>query len=332
MADLKFIQCENPKDLAQIKSGELTDYMFMMYRKGEDGWYKNAILPHFSQTGCFRFGGAFAGVRVMQSVRISLDKNGKAVLWKADEAIEKINDLGRSFGFAQVDSVNACYGIHELIKKERRFITEDSDLVAHIELFSTDTLPLFPVGEAMLTVSLEYREREEFKSRRAVTDICPVTELVPGTVRFENAAFTGRAAASAMGYDDVLWLDPVYRKYILGLGDKTVFLRIDDAVVTPPVKCGYMAEAVKSLISAWGIPIEERGISADELWELYESGAVSEIFAVSDNDRLCSVTEIDLGDKMLNLKSGKLARKLFDTVINIERGVHISTAIITERI
>ncbi|MBQ8606301.1 MAG: hypothetical protein IJ408_06140 [Clostridia bacterium] len=318
MADLKFKECENRRSIDEISSGEFTDYMFMMYRKGEDGWYKNTIQPHCE----FRYGpsvsAALCGACIRKSIRITQDKDGKAAFFSADKVISELNECGRSLGLAEVDGVYASYALRELVKLERQFLSENSFLVAHLSLFSNDKKVTYPAGTCTFTVMLEYREVSD-ATVSAMTLPLECTALLP-----ESAHFRARAAAEMTGYDDVLWLDPVYKKYVQGLGLMSVFFRLENEIITPCGGKDMMTRTACSLMKTWGLTVTERKISTDELMQLYSKGEVLEVFCVSDTEAVRSCTVLDIQDTVMEFGTGKLTKKLISSIANIEKGLLVS--------
>ena len=321
MADLKFIECHNRKGANDIEDRDLTDYMFMMYRRGEDGWYKNSIFPVSDFKTMPLTNGAVSGVFVHECIRVTLDKNGKIAFVKTDEVIKSLCDKAKSLGFAEVDSVYAKYAFSELLKTERQFLQEGSYFIAHFNLFSLDKGSEFPVKESMFTINLEYRKENPLENVTLCTAQSPVKKLCIGTVMTENAKYVTKAAANAMGYDLALLTDCVYDKYILGASGMNVFFRTEKEIFAPGECDGFVSTLVKELMTDWGLLVSSKKFSTDELWQLYKKGEITEAFCVCEKELVIPVTEIETGDGILEFQKGKLARKLYDSILNIERGI-----------
>lgn len=320
MADLKFIECTNRRTVQDIQSGELTDYMFMMYRKGEDGWYKNTLMP----TSDFKLkpsvSAALCGLCETETVRVTLDGNGKASFISAEQVIASLNEKAKALGFEAADPVYAVYAMKELIKLESVFLSENSFLVAHLSLYSVDAVAKFPSIQTVFTITLEYREKRA-DTITAITDVMPCNHTVGKTPLLYAAAYRANAAAQMTGYDAALMLDAVYKKYIISLGISNVFVRFEDEVITPEFSTDFMSDTVEKLIKSWGITLTRRKLSSDEFCAEYKKGKIIEVFAVSVCDGVLSVTTIDMGEEIFEFEKGKLARKLSDSISNIESGI-----------
>ena len=84
------------------------------------------------------------------------------------------------------------------------------------------------------------------------------------------------------GYSQVLWLDGVERKYIEEVGAMNIFFKIRGTVLTPmlngSILPGITRNSVIALCKEWGLPVEERRISVEELYEASKNGDMEEVF------------------------------------------------------
>jgi branched-chain amino acid aminotransferase len=82
--------------------------------------------------------------------------------------------------------------------------------------------------------------------------------------------------AQARGFHNVLWLDGVERRYVEEAGLMNVVFVIDGTIVTPPlggtILPGITRDSVLTLAREAGIPVEERRIAIDEVFDAYDAG------------------------------------------------------------
>ena len=127
----------------------------------------------------------------------------------------------------------------------------------------------------------------------------------------------------------MLWLDGVERKYIEEVGAMNVLFKIDGKVVTPPspARCcpASPAKGCLELLRDWGVSVEERLISAQELFDAAESGKLegeawgSGTAAVVSPHRGAGHGE----DKVVTVNGGQIGRltqRLYDTLTGIQWG------------
>jgi branched-chain amino acid aminotransferase len=133
--------------------------------------------------------------------------------------------------------------------------------------------------------------------------------------------------AEQNGYAQVLWLDGVERKYIEEVGSMNVLFKIDGKVVTPKltgsVLPGITRRSCLELLRAWGVPVEERLISAQELFDAADSGKLEEAWGSGTAAVISPVGEMGWEDRHVVIHGGKigeLTARLYDTLTGIQWG------------
>lgn len=147
---------------------------------------------------------------------------------------------------------------------------------------------------------------------------------VPGNY---GATMKPNYEAMKAGYAQVLWLDAFEHKYVEEVGTSNIFFLIGDTLVTPPLEGtilpGVTRDSVIYLAKSWGINVEERRISIDEVFEASESGELIEIFGTGTAAVISPVGQIHHQGKTLDLvqdKMGAVSQKLYDTITGIHHG------------
>ena len=133
--------------------------------------------------------------------------------------------------------------------------------------------------------------------------------------------------AEEKGYSQVLWLDGVERKYIEEVGAMNVLFKIDGKVVTPAltgsVLPGITRKSCLELLRDWGVSVEERLISAQELFDAAESGKLEEAWGSGTAAVVSPIGELAMGDKVVTVTGGQIGRltqRLYDTLTGIQWG------------
>lgn len=82
--------------------------------------------------------------------------------------------------------------------------------------------------------------------------------------------------AQARGFHNVLWLDAIERRWVEEAGLMNVVFVIDGTVVTPPLSGtilpGITRDTVLTMLREMGVPVEERRIAIDEVFEAHAAG------------------------------------------------------------
>src|SRR5699024_6099907 len=129
------------------------------------------------------------------------------------------------------------------------------------------------------------------------------------------------------GFSQVLWLDGIERKYIEEAGAMNVFFKIDGEVVTPALSGsilhGVTRNSVIKLLKHWGVPVTERRIAIDELYDLNKEGKVEEIFSTGTAAVISPIEQLTWKGKDMivnNYEIGDLTQKIYNTLTGIQYG------------
>lgn len=118
-----------------------------------------------------------------------------------------------------------------------------------------------------------------------------------------------------------IMLDGVEKKYIEEVGSMNIFFKINGTIVTPVLNGSILPGVTRNscieLCKSWGYPVEERKISADELFEAAQSGALEEVWGTGTAAVVSPVGNLRKGDVVVQIQDGgigEISQKLYDTV------------------
>jgi branched-chain amino acid aminotransferase len=133
--------------------------------------------------------------------------------------------------------------------------------------------------------------------------------------------------AKKKGFTQVLWLDGVENRYIEEVGTMNILFVIDNKLITPALEGtilpGVTRDSVITLAKDWGIPVEERPISIDEVIAASKKGTLQEVFGSGTAAVISPVGEIRHLDETIIVNSrkiGKLSQKFYDEITGIQYG------------
>jgi branched-chain amino acid aminotransferase len=125
----------------------------------------------------------------------------------------------------------------------------------------------------------------------------------------------------------VLWLDGVERKYLEEVGAMNVMFLINGTVVTPKltgsILPGITRKSCIELLREMGYTVEERLLSADELFDALQSGALQEAWGCGTAAVISPIGELRMNGVTRQVADGgigKLSQKLYDTLTAIQWG------------
>jgi len=141
------------------------------------------------------------------------------------------------------------------------------------------------------------------------------------------AGLKAQEGATVQGCTQVLWLDGVHRRYVEEVGSMNVFFRIGDKVVTPALTGGLLPgitrDSVIRLLKHWGLQVEERLISIDELVQAQQDGSLKEMFGTGTAAVISPVGSLYWQDEHLQIQdgtAGELSMRVYETITGIQSG------------
>ncbi|BDV41785.1 branched chain amino acid aminotransferase [Geotalea uraniireducens] len=133
--------------------------------------------------------------------------------------------------------------------------------------------------------------------------------------------------AKKKGYDQVLWLDGVHRRYIEEVGAMNMLFAYEDRIVTAPltgsILNGVTRDSTLKLAAKLGMKIEERLIDINELMADVRSGKVKEAFGSGTAAVITPVGVLCYKDEVVQVGDGGvglITQRLYDTLTGIQYG------------
>lgn len=149
-----------------------------------------------------------------------------------------------------------------------------------------------------------------------------------------NYAATLKPSFQAMeqGYAQVLWLDAKDRTFVEEVGTSNIFFVIDGRLVTPAltdsILRGVTRDSVLTLARQWGMEVQERAVSIDEVMEAGRTGQLTEVFASGTAAVISPVGLIHHNGATVELdmaRMGPVAQRFYDTITGLHHGTIADT-------
>ncbi|MBQ4085369.1 MAG: aminotransferase class IV, partial [Clostridia bacterium] len=141
------------------------------------------------------------------------------------------------------------------------------------------------------------------------------------------ASIKAGEVAKKKGYQQVLWLDGVERKYVDEVGAMNMMFVLDGKIVTPmlngTILAGITRDSILTLAHDMGYEVEERLVEIDEIFEGAKNGKLQEAFGTGTAAVVSPVGELCRGDEKIIINNGKIgpvAQKMYDTLTGIQFG------------
>ena len=315
-----------------------TDHMFIMDYDEQNGWHDARIVPFGPLTLSPAATVFHYGAEVFEGMKAYRRPDGGVQLFRPWDNVARLNRSCERLGLPQLNPDDGLQAIRELVKLDQDWVPYEPGTSLYIRpfLFGSDAkLGLHGVHSAMFVVIMSpvgSYFAEGLKPVKIMVETEDVRAVRGGTGEAKcggNYGAANRAGDRAIekGFSQVLWLDGVERKYVEEGGGMNVMFKINGTVVTPAltgsILRGVTRKSAIELLKSWGVPVEERLLSVDELFDAAASGALEEAWCIGTAAVISPIGELSWGDrdyKVNDNKIGALSQKLYDELTGIQWG------------
>ncbi|MBQ2302010.1 MAG: branched-chain amino acid aminotransferase [Oscillospiraceae bacterium] len=334
---------ENPKtrptDESKLGFGRsFSDHMFLMnYTEGK-GWHDGRIVPYAPlelDPSCMVLHYA---QEVFEGMKAYRWEDGSIHLFRPYENAKRMQNSNERLCMPAVPEDMFVEAIKELVSVDAEWVPHNPGTSLYIRpfIFATDAHlgvhasatylfciicspsgSYYPNGMSPVDIYVESRDVRAVRGGTGYTKCGG------------NYAASLRAGQEAekKGYVQVLWLDGVERKYVEEVGAMNVMFKVGGKVITPmlsgSILPGVTRKSCIDLIRSWGIEVEERLITAEELFEAAENGTLEEAWGCGTAAVISPIGSMGWEDKKITINEGKIgetAQKLYDTLYGIQSG------------
>ncbi|PKN11583.1 MAG: branched chain amino acid aminotransferase [Deltaproteobacteria bacterium HGW-Deltaproteobacteria-4] len=342
--NIHIVPLSSPKtkysDETKLGFGKLfTDRMFVMEYSAGQGWHSARIQPY----GPFALDPACAVLHYAQEIFEGLKAfrrpDGQISLFRPRDNVRRFNRSAERMSMPAVDEVFFLRAIKELVKLEEGWIpqSEGTSLYIRPTMIATDPYLGVRPSETYLCYVILSPVGAYYSGGLAPVKIWISDEYVRVAPGGTGEAKTGGNYASSLkasqeaalkGFDQVLWLDGVERKYVEEVGSSNICFLYDGKVVTSPLKGtildGITRRSVLALVKDFGLTVEERALSIDEILDGVSSGRLTEAFGTGTAAVVSPVGQFTYRDRTVTFGDGKsigaLTMKLYQTLTGIQNG------------
>jgi branched-chain amino acid aminotransferase len=343
MLNITVEKTKNPKKLpekgAALGFGKIfTDHMFMMnYTEGK-GWHDARIVPYQPlsldpSSMVFHY-----GQEMFEGMKAYKTDDGKTCLFRPDMNAKRTNGTNKRLCIPELPEEDFVDAVKAIVKVDEAWIPTDPGTSLYIRPFiiATDEFLGVAPSKTYLFIIILSPSGAYYASGLNPVGIWIEDEFVRAVRGGMGYTKTGGNYACSLaaqvkahdaGYSQVLWLDGVERKYVEEVGAMNIFFKIDGKIVTPmlsgSILPGVTRDSVIKLCKSWGMDVEERKISVDELIEAQNTGKLEEIFGTGTAAVISPVGKLRYKDDVMVIGDGGIgpvSQKIYDTVTGIQLG------------
>jgi len=323
----------------ELRFGQLfTDHMFIMEYTTGKGWHDGKIVPY----GPLQMEPAAAvfhyAQEMFEGLKAYKSKDGRVLLFRPDMNAKRTTNTNERMCIPHLDEELMVEAIKAVVDVDKDWIPEKKGTSLYIRPFIIADEPFLGVrpSDHYLFMIILSPVGPYYEGGLAPTKIYVEDDFVratPGGTGFAKiggnyaAGMKSQEKAHDLGYEQVLWLDGVERKYVEEIGTSNAFFKIGDEVITAPLSGtilpGITRDSVIQLLKQWGMKVSERRITIEEIFEAGKQGNLVEMFATGTAAVISPVGELSWKDEKVvinNGEIGELSQKLYDELYGLQIG------------
>jgi branched-chain amino acid aminotransferase len=300
-------------DLASVPfSSVFSDHMFTAeYHDGQ--WNDGEIQAYGPISVAPSISALHYGVSVFEGMKAHKSDEGRPLLFRARENSRRLARSAARLAMATVPESLFLDGLRELVRLDQAWIPDADAGALYIRpiLFSVDPSIRVKPAESCRFLILTFPFGAYFSAPVDVVVSERYVRAFPGGTGDTKPAGNYAAAlladqdAREMGFQAVLWLDAIERRYVEESGVMNVFFVFRDQILTPALSGtilpGITRDSVITLLRDMGLCVKEDRISIDDVFKSYRRGELLECFGTGTAATVSQVRRIRYKDQTLEL-------------------------------
>ena len=316
-----------------------TERMFVQHYDARRGWHRGAVVAY----GPLQIDPAaqllHCGQAIFEGMKALRRADGGVNLFRADAHAQRFNRSAQRLAMPTVDCGGHLRAIRELVAAERAWIPERLGASLYIR-------PVMFAAEA----SLQVRASQSYVHYIILSPISayfgssfkPISVFVSDEYFRAVRGGTGEAKtianyamslyatelARASGYDQVLWLDALERRYVEEAGAMSVAFVYGGKHIRTPALSGSILpsvtrDSILKLAPDLGFPVHEERIDITELLHDVQRGEVSEVFCIGTAAVVAPIGRIGFRGRDYTVSGARTAtvtRRLYEALTDIQYG------------
>jgi branched-chain amino acid aminotransferase len=325
-------------DLDDLGFGEVfSDHMFMLQYK-DNRWKSPFILPfgniEISPSLCT----LHYGQAVFEGLKAFYRKDGIISLFRPERYHARFNRSCKRLCIPPLDWESFIEATKQLITLDRGWVPRKRGYSLYIRpfVFATDSFLGVHVSDTYLFMIITSPVGAYYKEGMNPVRLITSGEYVRAVKGGVGAAKTPANYAASLlpaeeakerGFTQVLWLDGYENRWIEEVGTMNIFFVIGSELVTPPLEGsilgGITRETVIELARAWGMKVNERRISIEEVLAEAKKGGLTEVFGTGTAAVISPVGWVQHKEELAIINDGKtgpVSQRFYDEITAIQYG------------
>lgn len=290
-----------------------SDHMFMMeYAQGE--WKQARIVPFEPIPMHPAMSAIHYGQSIFEGLKAYRGKNGKITIFRPDMNAKRFAESANRMCMPTVPEDIFLEAIRQLVSLDQNWVIESPGYSLYIRpfLFATDEFVGIKPAETykfmIITspVGAYYSEPvrvkiEEYYTRAASGGV----GRAKAAGNYGSSLYPAKIAQN-QGFHQLIWTDAVEHKYIEESGTMNIVFQLNGKLVTPSedsdtILRGVTKRSIIEIAQIWGIEVEERKVSVEEIVTAARSGLLEDAFGAGTAATIAQIAKIGYRDEIFEL-------------------------------
>jgi len=329
-----------------------SDHMFIAdYYDGD--WHDCRIIPFQEYSIHPALSSLHYGQAIFEGMKAERDVDGNPIIFRPVKNLNRLNISADRMAMPELPEDLFMNAIDKLLSLDKNWIptAPNSSLYIRPHMFATEKYVGIKPAEHFRFVIFTCPVGAYYSRPVKVYIHDKYVRAFPGGTGYAKCAGNYGAVMmpvreiQKMGYDQILWLDGIYHRYLQEIGTMNIFVIIDGIIITPALDQGTILDGITrdsiiQIAQSEGYTIQERDISIEEVINASHEGTLEDMFGTGtaavlshigefhykgENFELPAIEEreisLKLQERLINIKSGK-AEDIFDWLHTVPVGVY----------
>jgi branched-chain amino acid aminotransferase len=291
-------------DFNNIPFGKIySDHMFTAdYKDGQ--WTDFRISPYENLSLAPASSVIHYGQSIFEGLKAYKDKNGRTVIFRPTANAKRLNLSAERMCIPEVPEELFMQALKELLKVDESWIPSRPGTALYVRPFVfalDDYIGIRPSDEyrfMIITcpVGAYYSEPVKVKVETKYTRAAAGgTGYAKAAGNYAGSLYPAKLAQQ-QGYHQLIWTDAKEHKYIEESGTMNIMFVIGDTLITPQtsdsILHGITRDSVLTVARDWGMKVEERKITVEEVINAAKDGSLKEAFGAGTAATIAQIAEI----------------------------------------
>jgi len=325
----------NAIDFDNLAFGKtFSDHMFVAdYKDGE--WQDLRITPFQDLTMSPANATLHYAQSIFEGLKAHKSDEGEILLFRPDANARRLIKSAERMCMPPVPEELFLEAVDALVDLDQKWVPNKPNTSLYIRPFQFADDPFIGVRPSesykfiVITgpVGGYYSEPVKVKIERNFTRAAKGGTGAAKTAGNYAASLYPAKKAQEQGYHQLVWTDGKNHEYIEESGTMNIMFVINDTLITPPtsdsILPGITRESALTLARDWGLNVEERPITVDEVISAIEKKQLTEAFGIGTAATVSHIKSIGYEDTdfvLPEIGTRPVSNRLLDTLTKIKLG------------